>query len=311
MLAYPECLHRIFTARFTMPQQGLLSPLVAGLWRLDRWGLQPAELARWIHGVVDLGVTTLDLAEVYGRYTCHQRVGEALRADPSWRERVQIVTKFGIEVPGEARPGVEVHHYDTSGEHMRTAVERALEELGTDHIDCLLIHRWDPLLDVDAFAAACARERAAGRVLRFGVSNFLPHTVRALAERIPGGLATNQVEQHPLHLDTFLDGTTDLAQELSLPLMAWSPLAGGRLLHAEGEREEHVRSAMRIVGERHGLSLDQVAFAWLARHPARIHPITGTGQLERIAAAQAALEVQLDREDWFRIWTASQGEPLP
>jgi predicted oxidoreductase len=119
------------------------------------------------------------------------------------------------------------------------------------------------------------------------------------------------VELHPLHLEPFEDGTTDLAQELDLPLMAWSPLAGGRLFQDGGERAIRVRTALAEVAQRHGAEIDQVAFAFLLRHPARIHPITGTGNLERLARQAAAVDITLDREDWFTIWTASKGAPLP
>jgi predicted oxidoreductase len=294
-----------------MAELPLLSPVVAGLWRLDSWALEPAERARWIRRAVELGLSTLDLAEIYGGYSCHARVGEALRADPGLRDAVRLVTKFGIEVPKDTRPGVRVHHYDTSAARLAASVEAALSELGTDHLDLLLVHRWDPLLDAAELAEACAREQAAGRVLRFGVSNFAPSTMRLMDGALPGGLATNQVELHPLHLEPFEDGTTDLAQELDLPLMAWSPLAGGRLFQDGGERAIRVRTALAEVAQRHGAEIDQVAFAFLLRHPARIHPITGTGNLERLARQAAAVDITLDREDWFTIWTASKGAPLP
>ena len=289
----------------------LLSRVVAGLWRLDQWELTPEERARWIHSALELGLTTLDLAEIYGGYSCHARVGEALRADPGLRDRLRIVTKFGIEVPKDTRPGVRVHHYDTSAGRLRASVEDALRELGTDRLDLLLVHRWDPLVDAAELAEACAAEQAAGRVLHFGVSNFAPSTMRLMHATLPGGLATNQVEMHPLHLAAFEDGTTDLAQELDLPLMAWSPLAGGRLFQAEDAQALRVRAALEEVAGRHGAEVDQVAFAFLLRHPARVHPITGTGNLERLPRQAAAVDLQLDREDWFTLWTASKGEPLP
>ena len=93
--------------------------------------------------------------------------------------------------------------------------------------------------------------------------------------------------------------------------MIWSPLAGGRLFTGEDEQARRVRAAMTAMAEHYGVSLTTLAFAWVLRHPSRPHPITGTGRIEGLSDAVAALNVQLDAEDWYAVWTASKGHGVP
>jgi len=184
--------------------------------------------------------------------------------------------------------------------------------LRTDRLHRLLIHRPDPLLDPDEVAEAFAELRRAGKVLHFGVSNFTPSQFELLASRMDFPLVTNQVEISVLHMDTLHDGTLDQCQRLGIAPMAWSPLGGGRLFRGEDEQATRLRRALSAVGEAlGGASLDQVALAWLLRHPARILPILGSGKVERIRKAVHAEDLQLSREQWFAIWSASKVEDVP
>ena len=149
-------------------------------------------------------------------------------------------------------------------------------------------------------------------MLSFGVSNFLPWQFDLLQARLDFPLATNQIELSVLALDPLHDGTLDQAQRLRVPPMAWSPLAGGRLFDPDDERAGRVRWALARVGqELGGAGVDQVALAWLLRHPARVLPVLGTGRLERVRAAAAAEGLALDRQQWFAIWEASAGREVP
>jgi predicted oxidoreductase len=287
------------------------SPLIAGLWRLDTWGRDAAESAAWIAACVELGLDTFDLADIYGDHRCEELFGAALARDPGLRERLQLVSKCDIRFPSQRRPDVRVHHYDTSAAHIVASAERSLVNLHTERLDVLLLHRADPLMDADEVAGAFEALARAGKVLHFGVSNFTPAQLDLLAARTAMPLVTHQVEASVLHLAPFLDGTLDQLQRLRMVPMAWSPLAGGRLFERGDARAERVRVALRAVGDEHGgAPLDAVAFAFLLRHPAGVRPITGSGRLERLRTAAAARELALSREDWFRIWTASQGAPL-
>jgi predicted oxidoreductase len=280
--------------------------------RLAEWGLTARELLGLVERCLDLGLTTFDHADIYGGYTCEARFGEALALAPGLRQRMQLVTKCGIKLVSANRPAHQRHIYDTGRAHILASAEASLRQLRVDDLDVLLIHRPDPLMDADEIAEAFASLRQAGKVRHFGVSNFTPDQFELLRERLPFPLVTNQIEASVLRLEPFLDGTLDQAQRLRCAPLAWSPLAGGRLFAGGEPRAERVRAALEEVGRQLGeAALDQVALAWLLRHPARIVPVLGTGKIERLAAAVAALELQLTREQWFAVWTASAGADIP
>ena len=288
------------------------SRLVAGVWRLGEWGMDTRGLLNFIHGCLDLGIPTFDNADIYGGYTCEGLFGAALAAEPGLRDRLELVTKCGIQLVTGNRPGNRVHHYDTSRDHIIAAVENSLSQLQTDSLDLLLIHRPDPLLDADEVAEAFGALWAAGKVRHFGASNFLPWQFDLLQSRLDFPLVTNQIELSALHLAPLHDGTLDQAQRLRVPPMAWSPLAGGRLFDAQDERARRVRTALEGVGrELGGAAVDQVALAWLLRHPAQVLPVLGSGRVERIHAAAMAEGLRLDRQQWFAIWEASAGREVP
>lgn len=288
------------------------SRLVAGVWRLGEWGMDTRGLLNFIHGCLDLGITTFDNADIYGGYTCEGLFGAALAAEPGLRDRLELVTKCGIQLVTPNRLGNRVHHYDTGRDHIIAAAENSLRELQTDRLDLLLIHRPDPLLDADEVAEAFGALWAAGKVRHFGVSNFLPWQFDLLQSRLDFPLVTNQIELSALHLAPLHDGTLDQAQRLRVPPMVWSPLAGGRLFDAHDERAGRVRTALEAVGhELGGAAVDQVALAWLLRHPARLLPVLGSGRVERIHAAAMAEGLRLDRQQWFAVWEASAGREVP
>jgi predicted oxidoreductase len=276
------------------------------------WHLSDVELLDLIHACVDLGITTFDLADIYGDYASEGIFGRALALEPGLRERIQLVTKCGIKLVSDYRPEHRLKHYDTSQEHILASAEHSLRKFHTDRLDLLLIHRPDPLMDADEIAGAFSQLRASGKVLHFGVSNFSPAQFDLLASRLDFPLVTNQVEISVLETDLLHDGTVDQCQRLRIAPMAWSPLTGGRLFGDGDPQAVRVRQALVEVGEQlGGATLDQVALAWLLRHPARIVPILGSGKLERLRRAAGALEYELSRQQWFTIWTASKGHEVP
>lgn len=270
------------------------------------------DLVRLIHTCLDRGLTTFDHADIYGEYQCELLFGDALAQLPGLRERMQLVTKCGIRLVSDAFPETSIHHYDTRQTHIIAAAERSLQALRTDRIDMLLIHRPDPLMNADEVAEAFTRLHESGKVLHFGVSNFLPHHVDLLASRLPFPLMTNQVECSLLHMDALHDGTLDQCQHLRIAPMAWSPFGGGRLFTSDDEQAVRVRKALQEIGdELGGASMDQVALAWLLKHPSNILPIIGTGRWDRIEQAMGAEALELTRDQWFTLWTASTGAGVP
>lgn len=300
-------------SRIQMTESGPeFSRLVAGVWRVREWGMDTRGLLDFIHGCLDVGITTFDNADIYGGYTAEGIFGAALAAEPGLRNRLELVTKCGIQLLSPNRPGNRVHHYDTSRDHIIASAENALREMRTDYLDLLLIHRPDPLMDADEVAGAFGVLRAAGKVRAFGVSNFMPWQFHLLQSRLDFPLVTNQIELSALYLDPLHDGTLDQLQRLRVPPMAWSPLAGGRLFDPHDERAARVRAALARAGdELGGAAVDQVALAWLLHHPARVLPVLGTGKIERVRAAADAERLVLDRQQWFAVWEASAGREVP
>ena len=288
------------------------SRIVHGYWRLMEWNLSDNELVKLIEEVYDLGITTVDHADIYGNFSCEEKFGNALKLNKGLREKLQIVTKCGIKFPSINRPENKSHCYDTSKEHIINSAERSLKNFNTDYLDLLLIHRVDALLNPEEVAEAFTRLKNQGKVRYFGVSNFLPSQFNMLNSYLDNSLVTNQVEISPLCLDAFEDGTLDLMLEKRVKPMAWSPLAGGRLFKGNDERDIRVQKVLNKIKEEVSANdIDEVAYAWLLMHPSKIMPIVGSGKLDRIKAAVKATEIKLTRDQWFEIYVASRGVDIP
>ena len=285
-----------------------LSPIVAGAWRLAEWQMGIDERLAWIEGCIERGLTSFDHADIYGNYQVEALFGDALAGRSSLRARLQLISKCGIKLRSDARPAHGIKSYDTSDAHVSASVEHSLNALRTDHLDLLLIHRPDALLDADALAETFTRLRRDGKVLHFGVSNFTPAQFALLHSRFP--LVTNQIECSVLHLPPLHDGTLDQAQQLRLRPMIWSPLAGGRLFHADTEAAHRVRWVLGEIGARLGVSTTTLALAWLMRHPSRPIPLIGSRRLSVADEAVAATDLNLSAEDWYRVWSASAGQDV-
>lgn len=297
--------------RIKLTEELFFSNVVHGLWRLSDWKLSANETLSLMEECLELGITTFDHADIYGNYTCEVLFGNALKLKPSLREKMEIVTKCGIKLLSDKHPEHKVKHYDTSKEHITKSVENSLENLQTDYIDVLLIHRPDPFMDPEAVAEAFTKLRSEGKVRHFGVSNFTPSQFNMLSSYLPFSLVTNQVEISVSHVESFVDGTIDQCLEKRVAPMAWSPLAGGSIFSAKDEKANRILIALREVGEELGVtSIDQLMFAWLLNHPARIIPIAGSGKLERIKSAVEATKIKLTRQQWFKIWIASLGHDV-
>lgn len=288
------------------------SLFVEGFWRLSDWNYSNKQIIELIEGCLELGITTFDHADIYGGYTCEELFGDAIAESSIKRDQYQLVSKCGIKLISPNRPQHQVKSYDTGKQHIIQSAERSLKNLRTDYIDLLLIHRPDPLMDADEVAEAFTQLHDSGKVLHFGVSNFVPSQYELLASRLKMPLVTNQIEYSVLNMATQDDGSIDLCQKLSIRPMAWSPFAGGRLFTEQSAQAERVRSVLETMGnEFDDSTIDQIALAFILRHPAGFLPVLGTGKLERIQSAVKALDIELSREQWFTIWEASKGHGVP
>jgi len=296
-------------SRLALHAQGpTFSRLIMGYWRLMEWQLSPAALLDLMKYHLDLGVTTIDHADIYGGYQCEEAFGHALRLEPSLRDRMEIVSKCGIALT--AKPEHALNHYNTGKAHIIASAEDSLRKLATDHLDLLLIHRPDPLMDVDEVADAFISLKQAGKVKHLGVSNFSARQFELLQSRLPFPLVTNQLEISPLNQSTTLDGTLDLCQQLRIKPMAWSCLGGGRLF--DGQEYAPLRAELEQIRHEVGAqNIEQLVYAWVMMLPSQPLPLIGSGKRERIAAAVAAESIALTRQQWFRIRKAALGYDVP
>ncbi|SCC52586.1 aldo/keto reductase [Kosakonia oryziphila] len=295
--------------RITLAPQGPeFSRFVMGYWRLMEWNFSSRQLVSFIEAHLDLGISTVDHADIYGGYQCESAFGDALKLAPHLRERMEIVSKCGIATTAKAEN--QLGHYITDRDHIIKSAEQSLSNLATDHLDLLLIHRPDPLMDADEVAEAFLHLHQSGKVRNFGVSNFTPAQFSLLQSRLPFTLATNQVEISPVHQPLLLDGTLDQLQQLRIRPMAWSCLGGGRLFNDpafQPLRDELTNVARELNAQ----TIEQVVYAWVMRLPSSPLPIIGSGKIERVKSALGALELQMTRQQWFRIRKAALGYDVP
>jgi predicted oxidoreductase len=289
-----------------------VSRIALGAWRLADASLSGNAILDLMRTALDLGITTIDHADIYGGYQCQQLFGDALAGQPALRDQMQLITKCGIKLSSPRRPENRAHYYDTSRAHILASVETSLREVRTDRFDLLLIHRPDPFMDPDEVAAAFVALKKNGKVLHFGVSNFAPSQFELLASRLPFPLVTNQVQFSVVCTDSLYDGTFDQCQQRRISPMAWSPMAGGQLFQRSDDAGRRVRGALDSVSEELGaMSVEQVALAWILAHPAKIIPVLGTCQASRVRLLAGAESLKMSREQWFAILTASVGKEVP
>lgn len=289
-----------------------LSQIVAGTMTWGEWGSDytPQEMAGMIEHCLEQGITTFDHADIYGHYSTEAAFGAALEElgtrDPA---QIQIVTKCGINMVTNRRPQHRVKSYDSSYQHIIDSVDRSLAALRVEYIDLLLLHRPDALMEPAEVARAFDELRQRGKVRQFGVSNYSPSQFELLATTCE--LVTNQVECNPLHADPFFDGTFDQCLQRKITPMIWSPLGGKKYFTEDGTDVLRLRETVRNIAEKYdGVGEDVILMAWLMRHPSRPIPVIGTTKKERIIQAKQALNIELERQDWYAILEAGRGHEV-
>ncbi len=289
-----------------------ISRIVHGHWRLAEWNLSSKQLINFIKEIYGLGINAFDHADIYGGHTCEKLFGNALSLEPSFRHNIKIITKCGIVRVDDKNTGKACNNYDYSFEHIVSSVENSLKNFGTDYIDLLLLHRPSPFTDPTEIAEAFDHLKTSGKVLNFGVSNFNQGQFEMLESYLNFDLVTNQVEISPLNIEHFTNGNIDFFLKKRIKPMAWSPLGGGKIFRPSNYREHNILSVLKdIANELDIEKIETVAYAWLLKHPVKIIPVTGSGNIERIKTAVKSLDIKMSLEQWFRIYVAANGEFLP
>ena len=293
--------------RISLNNEVSLSRIVYGMWRLgDDENTSPEHVRAKIDASLDQGITSFDQADIYGGYEAEEILGNALSGS-ALRNKMEIVTKCDIIAPVGRYADARVKYYDTSRAHIMASVDHSLRLMGIDHIDLLLIHRPDPLMDHHETGAALDEVIASGKVRSVGVSNFRPYDWELLQSAMKNQLVTNQIELSVLAHDSFVNGDVAFHQRIGTPLMAWSPLAGGALFSGD---HPDVMSALSKAASENNVDETAVAIAWLLAHPSRILPVFGTNSIERIKGMSAALDVKMDRQTWYEIYTVALGREV-
>ncbi|GAB5474645.1 MAG: aldo/keto reductase family oxidoreductase [Maribacter sp.] len=291
-----------------MMKQTEYSRIIAGAMTWGQWGkgFGSDEISDLIAYCSDIGLTTFDHADIYGGYTTEADFGAGFLRSGVPREKVQFISKCGIQFDSEKRPNV-VKHYDYTKAYIIWSVEQSLKNLQTEYLDLLLLHRPSPLMEPDEISEAIASLTKDGKIKSFGVSNFLPSQIALLETSV--AVSANQVEFSLTSNEVMYNGILDDCRAKNRMAMSWSPL--GSYFKEGTTKEKRIEKAMRPLLEKYNVSADQLLLAWILKHPAQVRPVVGTATKSRLKDALMAMEIDLELQDWFLLLEASQGCEVP
>lgn len=296
-------------------KSGLKVPAVAvGCMRISN--MNEKEVSAFIDTALENGANFFDHADIYGGGKSEEVFGKAV--SPSMRDNIIIQTKCGI------RQGM----FDFSYEHIVNSVEGSLKRLGTDYIDVLLLHRPDALMEPEEVAKAFSHLKESGKVRNFGVSNQNPYQMQLLQSCMDMPLCANQLQFSIMHAPMIQSGINvnmynesavnrdggvlDFCRLNKITIQPWSPMQFGffKGCFVDNEKFPELNGVLAKIGDKYGVSKTSVAIAWILRHPAKMQPVTGTTNLQRLKDSLCATDYTLTREEWYEIYRAA-GNILP
>ena len=281
-----------------------------------------------LHTAVEHGINFIDLADIYTWGKSNIVVGETIKNDPSFREKVILQSKSGIFLPGEYEEDGHAF-YDFSYENLTSRVETTLQRLNTDYIDILLLHRPDALVEPEEVARAFDDLQASGKVRYFGVSNHNVMQMELLKKYIQQPLIANQLELNLLHNElideglrfnnhglayTGIHGTLDYCRLHDMIVQAWSPVAKGKIFSLSDNAPENVKETAKEIArlaQKYDTTPEAIGLGWLLRHPAKIQPVLGTLRAQRIIDSVKADEVELTKYEWYGLLAKANGANVP
>ena len=298
-------------------QTGLqVSRIALGCMRMA--SLNERETANVIETVVQHGINFFDHADIYGGGESEIRFAQGAKLAGLKREDMLLQSKCGI------RKGF----FDFSKEHILSSVDGILSRLHTDHLDSLLLHRPDVLMDVNEVQEAFDELYQSGKVLAFGVSNMSSGHMSYLSKHIHQKLITNQLQVSCAHtpiIDALLHvdmhdtwsvdhdgGVLPYMMENGISLQCWSPLQKGYFegVFLNDPEYKELNDTLDAIASKYKVEKDTIAYAWLLKIPCSTQVITGTTKPERILSAAKAMDIDLTKEEWYQIYT-SAGNILP
>ncbi|MNQ50750.1 Oxidoreductase YdhF [compost metagenome] len=252
-------------------------------------------------------ITTFDHADIYGSYTTEADFGKAFQASKISREKLQLITKCGIQMIAEKRPENKIKHYEYSKEYIIWSVEESLKKLKTDFIDVFLLHRPSPLMQADEIAEAVEKLKSEGKIIDFGLSNFTSSQTELIRSKTE--VSFNQVQFSATHYEAMIDGSLDYMQTHGIRPLSWNPL--GTVFREDTKKTRRLKKLLADLVQKYSFGSDTLLLAWILKHPAGVIPIAGTVNVARIQSLMKAVELEMDKEDWFAIWTESMGDDVP
>ena len=276
------------------------------------------DAAHLINTALEAGINFFDHADIYGGGKSEEVFADAIDMSPNVREKFIIQTKCGI------RKGF----FDFSKEHILNSVEGSLKRLKTDYIDVLLLHRPDALVEPEEVAEAFNELHKSGKVKHFGVSNQHPMQIELLQKYVDQKLIINQLQlsiTNTTMIDAGLNvnmeneaavnrdfGILDYCRLNDITIQAWSPFQYGFFegVFLDNDKFPELNEKINELAEKYRVKNTAIAIAWILRHPAKIQPIVGTTNADRVKAIAQASNVELTREEWYEIYRAA-GNVLP
>jgi predicted oxidoreductase len=292
------------------------SEISLGCMRIAQLSSNDAE--RLIKTALDRGIDFFEHADIYGDGKAEEVFANAIRMNSNIREKIFIQTKCGI------RNG----YYDFSKEHILSSVNGSLKRLKTDYLDVLLLHRPDTLMEQEEVADAFDSLETGGKVKHFGVSNFNPMQFELLSKYVNQRLIINQLQlsitntgmiDSGINVNTKFDGAIDRDGSVleycrlkDITIQAWSPFLFGFFegVFLDNEKFPELNKKINDLAEIKGVPNTSIVIAWILRHPAKIQPIVGTTNFERLKDICKASHITLTRQEWYDIYKAA-GNKLP
>ena len=288
------------------------SRLALGCMRIGQMEVEAVE--ELIETALELGINFFDHADIYGAGASEKVFGKALAKHPEWREKMIIQSKCGI-VPGKC--------YDFSQKHILKCVDESLENLQTNYLDILLLHRPDVLMDPEEVARTFDILHASGKVKYFGVSNMNPMQIELIKKYSKHPIVINQVQFNLVNasmidcgINVNMTNNEAINRDGSLleycylhdiTIQPWSILQAswekGTFIDHPDYKE--LNDKLEELGAKYGLDKAAMSVAWILRHPSRMQPIAGTTNPERLKNLAKACDVKISREDFYALYLAN------
>tara|TARA_B100002052_G_scaffold195091_1_gene177867 strand:+ start:926 stop:1780 length:855 start_codon:yes stop_codon:yes gene_type:complete len=282
-----------------------LSRIISGTMNWGTWGANYSkqEMCQLISESFDSGINSFDHADIYGGYTTEESFGDAFIDTGIKREDVFFISKCGIMYPSKKLP-IKTKHYDYSEDHIIKSVNNSLKYLQTDYLDCLLLHRPSPLMDINIIGNTIEGLIKSGKIKSFGVSNFTADQMDMFKGKVE--ILYNQINLSLTHLDHMFDGTLEYMQANKILPMAYSPLGS---YFKEGSNK--IKKVVESLKDKYSCTDYQLLISWLLKHPSKVYPVIGTTKSDRIKKSMKSLKIEIELIDWFELLEASVGNRVP